>query len=218
MKDQWMKLQNGSDVRGVALEGVEGEAVNFSPETAAKIAVAFAEWLSDKIDKPCEELRISIGRDSRLSGPAIAAEVSKYLLDIGVDVVDTGLASTPAMFMSTIIEGYQYDGAMMLTASHLPFNRNGMKFFTPDGGLEKADITSILERAASGSKADAAPVVRGTYSEVDFISVYAEHLCNVIRKGANDPDDYDQPLKGMRIVLDAGNGAGGFFDEKVLQP
>ena len=50
--------------------------------------------------------------------------------------------------MSTILAGHQYDGAIMLTASHLPSNRNGLKFFTAKGGLESADITAILAGAA----------------------------------------------------------------------
>ena len=51
------------------------------------------------------------------------------------------------MFMSTVFEDIKADGAVMVTASHLPYNRNGLKFFTPDGGLEKADIARILEIA-----------------------------------------------------------------------
>jgi Phosphoglucomutase/phosphomannomutase, alpha/beta/alpha domain I len=47
--------------------------------------------------------------------------------------------------------GYEYDGAIMITASHLPFNRNGMKFFTSAGGLEKPDISAILRLAAEES-------------------------------------------------------------------
>ena len=48
------------------------------------------------------------------------------------------------MFMSTVTDGYNCDGAIMLTASHSPFNRNGLKFFTPQGGLGKPDISEIL--------------------------------------------------------------------------
>ena len=59
-----------------------------------------------------------------------------------------GLATTPACFMSTIEKGYMYDGALMCTASHLPWNRNGIKFFTKSGGLKKPDISAILGFAA----------------------------------------------------------------------
>ena len=48
------------------------------------------------------------------------------------------------MYMSTVFESTLFDGAVMLTASHLPFNRNGVKFFTKEGGLNESDIKNIL--------------------------------------------------------------------------
>jgi phosphomannomutase len=212
----WKKLQNGSDIRGVAMEGVVGEKVNLTPEVCKRIACAFGLWLSRNKNKNIKDMRISIGNDSRLSGESLRNAAIDGLTGMGAKVFSFGLASTPAMFMSTVIEGYQYDGAIMLTASHLPFNRNGLKFFTAEGGLEKQDISDILELA----EADEFPVggVKGTVQNVDFISVYAADLVEKIRKGANHPDNYNQPLKGLRIIVDAGNGAGGFFTNKVLEP
>lgn len=216
MLDSWKHLQNGSDIRGVALEGVDGEPVNLTPEIAKTIAMSFAVWLSEKPDLAARKLRISVGRDSRLSGPVLLDAAVSGLSEMGCDVTDVGIASTPAMFMSTVIPGYEFDGAIMLTASHLPFNRNGLKFFTPEGGLEKQDITAILELASAGSENTAG--TPGEVSYMDFISVYAGHLVANIRKEAADPDDFDHPLNGLHILVDAGNGAGGFFADKVLKP
>ena len=50
-----------------------------------------------------------------------------------------------------IVAGYEYDGGIIITASHLPFNRNGFKFFTKEGGLEKGDIKVILQQAAAAA-------------------------------------------------------------------
>ena len=147
LTDKWKKLQNGSDIRGVALEGIEGQHVNLTPEIAGQLACAFGQWLKEKTGKAYEELTVAIGNDSRLSGADLNAAVAKGLSMMGITVINCNLASTPAMFMTTVIEGYEYDGSIMLTASHLPFNRNGLKFFTKDGGLEKADITAILQLA-----------------------------------------------------------------------
>ena len=61
-----------------------------------------------------------------------------------MQVCDCGLASTPSMFMSTVFEEFKEDGAIVITASHLPYNRNGMKFFDKDGGLNKEDIKSLI--------------------------------------------------------------------------
>lgn len=216
LTDKWKKLQNGSDIRGVALEGVAGENVNLTEEAAERIACAFGVWLSDKKKKALADLKVSIGNDSRLSGPALRQAVIKGLTSLGCQVFNCGLASTPAMFMSTVIAGYEYDGAIMLTASHLPFNRNGLKFFTNEGGLEKQDITQILTITEKGDFQASASA--GKVDEVDFISVYAADLVEKIRKGANSTENYMKPLEGFRIIVDAGNGAGGFFVEKVLEP
>lgn len=136
----------------------------------------------------------------------------------GATVVDMGLATTPACFMSCITEGARYDGSVMLTASHLPFNRNGMKFFTKDGGLDKPDIKDICERAAKYVEAGVGDVKapKGVVS-APFLPTYAAQLCDIIRKGVNSKSNYNKPLTGMKIVVDAGNGSGGFFADMVLK-
>ncbi len=212
LSEKWKKLQNGSDIRGVALEGIEGQHVNLTPEIAGQIACAFGEWLAKKTAKPYSDLTVAIGNDSRLSGADLNAAVSEGLSKLGITVINCNLASTPAMFMTTVIEGYEYDGSIMLTASHLPFNRNGLKFFTKDGGLEKADITAILQLAQDNTYT--AVDSKGTVKDLDFISVYAADIVRKIREKTGE----DKPLDGFRIVVDAGNGAGGFYAEKVLKP
>ncbi len=212
----WKKLQNGSDIRGIALEGVENERVNLTPEIATILGRAFVTWLSGKVNKPPTELIVAVGRDSRLSGPAIMQATLDGITAIGSAANDFAMASTPAMFMSTITPGFECDGAIMLTASHLPFNRNGLKFFTAQGGLEKQDITDILALAAT-NKFDLA-AVKGSITDRDFMSVYAKQFVDKIRQSVNHPTDFDRPLAGLKIIVDAGNGAGGFYVDRVLQP
>ena len=210
-----LKLQNGTDVRGIAAEGIPGDAVNFVPEDANRIAQAFVKWLSKKSGIAAADLKIAVGHDSRITAEPLKEAILKGLTAQGAKAIDCHLASTPSMFMSTVYEEFKYNGSIMITASHLPFNRNGMKFFDPEGGLEHDDITDILTIAEELSVQDADI---STLEEVDLISSYSAHLCEKIRVGAADPDHYDQPLKGLKIVVDAGNGAGGFFVEKVLKP
>ncbi|MGD1900519.1 MAG: phosphomannomutase/phosphoglucomutase [Phormidesmis sp.] len=212
----WQRLQNGSDIRGVALEGVAGESVNLTPEVAYKLGQAFVTWLAKTLDKAASDLVVSVGRDSRLSGPALMSGLAEGMRSIGASVYDFAIASTPAMFMSTVTPGYSCDGAIMLTASHLPFNRNGLKFFTAQGGLNKPDIAQILKLAYEDEFLTAA--AQGEFSAKDFISVYSDGLVQQIRQSVNHLDDYEQPLKGLHIVVDAGNGAGGFYTDKVLKP
>ncbi|TCO08796.1 phosphohexomutase domain-containing protein [Natronoflexus pectinivorans] len=211
----WKKLQNGSDIRGIALEGVQNEAVNLTPEVVARLGEAFAAWLNEN-HPTSEQTRIAVGMDSRLSGPRLSKALTDQLSKCGIEVFDVGLASTPAMFMSTVMGEEPMHGAIMLTASHLPYNRNGLKFFTPKGGLEKEDITKILEYASGLQefKSDGKGSVKSCY----FMEKYAAHFVDLIRTKVNHPDHYDEPLKGLKIVVDAGNGAGGFYATKVLKP
>ncbi len=73
--------------------------------------------------------------------------------------------------------GYKYDGAVMITASHLPFNRNGFKFFTAAGGFEKGDISTLLAAAAAEHAAEDAPNPRpgGRYADDAFVLSSALH-------------------------------------------
>ena len=52
-------------------------------------------------------------------------------------------------------------------------------------------------------------------ASADFLPVYADSLCELIRRGVNHPDHYATPLEGLKVVVDAGNGSGGFFESMV---
>jgi phosphomannomutase len=209
----WSQFKSGTDIRGVASEGVEGQSVNLTNEVITDITKGFVKWLCDKTGKNSTELTVAVGRDSRISGPRIMEQVEKALMAGGVQVLNCGLASTPSMFMTTV--DLKCDGAVQITASHHPFNRNGLKFFTVDGGLESDDITALLENAENKSFVD--NCTGGTTKTVDYMSQYCKHLRDMICKGVNSKN-YDKPLEGFKIVVDAGNGAGGFYADKVLAP
>ena len=215
----YSKLQNGSDIRGVAMEGVPGEEVNLTPDTARRIAAAFVVFLEKRTGRSAKELKVGVGHDSRLSADALSEAVLKGLEAGGVTAYNCGLASTPSMFMSTVLPELMYDGAIMITASHLPFNRNGMKFFTREGGLESADIKEILQLTADGAegKEEAGVFAEPAAEKVDLLGFYSGALRDIIKKEVNGKE-YEKPLKGLKIVVDASNGAGGFFAERVLRP
>ena len=205
-----MKLANGSDVRGVAVEGVADEPVNLTPEAANRITSAFVHFLTDKTGKKDHGLRVAVGHDCRISSPALKDAALEALTAAGVVTVDCGLASTPAMFMTTVFKETEMDGAIMITASHLPYNRNGLTFFTTDGGIESADVKKLLEDAGR------IPEMQGDRRKVQSYNLmerYGHYLRKKIRKALCVEDD---PLKGLHIVVDAGNGNGGFFVTQVL--
>lgn len=217
----YKRLQNGSDIRGVAVEGVKGEEINLTEREAANIAKGFVKWIRAKRNK--EKITVAIGRDSRISGPVLLKGLIKGFADEGVLAYDCGYASTPAMFMATIFEEINADGSIMITASHLPFNRNGFKFFTAEGGLDKGDIAKILEYARGAEKAtskeneeiDKKDKIEENVVKKDLMSLYCRYLRELIIKGTGGEK---RPLDGMRIVVDAGNGCGGFFANDVLKP
>ncbi len=215
-KFNWKGLQNESDIRGIAIKGVEDEAVNLSPSVVERLGESFIYWLSSRVNKG-EHLRISVGMDSRLSGPKLKKTLCDTFINYGIDVYDLGLASTPAMFMTTLMAENPADGAIMLTASHLPYNRNGLKFYTSKGGLEKKDISDILDFAAGDSSLKKAEK-KGKVIESNYIDEYASNFVDMIRSSVKDPVNFNEPLKGFKIVVDAGNGAGGFYATKVLSP
>ncbi len=217
MEKQYLKLQNGSDVRGIAMEGVEGEHVNLTPEIAMYIAAAFVEFAAERCGKTVEEVKVSVGHDSRLTAEAIKAGVLAGIQKTGAGAVDCSLSSTPSMFMSTILPQLNYDGAVMITASHLPFNRNGLKFFLKEGGLESKDIKVLLKRAAELAETGIVEAEQKEIESLDLLSHYSANLRQIICKEI-DATEEEKPLAGMHFVVDAGNGAGGFFATQVLEP
>ena len=204
----YSKFKSGSDIRGYAL-GDETTPLFMSDEMVMRSGAAFLSWLKKKTGK--EEPCVSVGHDSRLSAERIKNAVIKALVSNGAKVVDCSLASTPAMFMTTVELGC--DGAVQITASHHPKDRNGLKFFTRDGGLDGKDIADILDIA--GKTKNPVGNENGECISRDFMKRYSEILREMIIKGVNNGD---RPLEGMKIVVDAGNGVGGFYAYDVLAP
>ena len=205
----YAQLQNGSDIRGVALEGIPGESVNLTKLETYHIAQSFAIWLSKQLNKPVDTLRIAIASDSRLSASDLKVGIFSGFSNLGVTPIDCSIASTPSAFMSTVFKEINSDAGIMITASHLPFNRNGMKFFTRKGGLNKSDITALINGV------DTSNIYSENLSTVesfDLIGHYSAHIVQLIREGTGS----QKPFTGMKLIVDAGNGAGGFFADKVL--
>ena len=228
MKD-YSKLQNGSDIRGVAISAEKGEIPNLTAEAAADIARGFLAWLCVKTGKAPSDLKLAIGRDPRVTGRTLTDGLMHGFGPYGCRVLNCGLASTPAMFMATVFPELACDGTIMITASHLPWNRNGFKFFTADGGLEKKDISDILafaeesEKATDvlGEKENSDGFIHRSgekiypAEEADVMGPYCRHLRELIVAGC---ELGERPLEGLKITVDAGNGAGGFYARDVLTP
>ena len=207
----YKELKSGTDVRGIASD-LGGKTVNLTDTAVYDITSAFAVFVANKYGKKTGELKLAVGHDSRISADRISVKVIEAFKSLGVHIIDCGLASTPAMFMTTV--DIQTDGAVQITASHHPFDRNGLKFFTREGGLESAELSEIIDLAEKGNF----PKCDGSLLEkMDYMSVYAKGLRSIICKSVGKTEE-EKPLADYHIVVDAGNGVGGFYATDVLAP
>lgn len=208
-----MHLKSGTDVRGIAVATENFPEIQLTEEVVKAISASFVDFLCEKTGKKINDLTVSVGHDSRISAMKIRKAVVDEIATMGVNVLYCSYCSTPAMFMTTVTRGC--DGAIQITASHHPFDRNGLKFFTRDGGLSGDELKKILANAEQEKQREYTN--DGTIKEIDYISEYSEILRNLIKEEVG-AKEYDYPLKNFRIAVDAGNGVGGFYAEKVLAP
>jgi len=204
--DRYLKLKSGSDVRGVAVAR-EGIAPDLTEDAVYDITCAYLYWLAQRLGK--ETLKIAVGHDVRISCPKLCHAVKRAITESGCTEVFCDLASTPSMFTLLKEGNYGCDGSVMITASHLPYYMNGLKFFTLNGGLGGEDIEEILRLAASSACLEKA---EGGYEEKSFMYSYEDKLVSLVRDGTGEV----APLIGKKIIIDAGNGGGKFF-ETVLK-
>lgn len=203
-------LKSGTDIRGFACD-LGGKKTELTDTAVDDIISAFVVWYINKFNKKPEELKISLGHDSRITADRICKTVITALINSGATVLDCGLASTPAMFMTTVDLGA--DAAIEITASHHPFDRNGIKIFLPSGGLEGSDVSEILSLASDGMRVE--NVKSGSSVTTYYMKDYAKRLRDLIINGVGKGE---MPLKGLKIAVDAGNGVGGFYADEVLKP
>ncbi|NEW62119.1 phosphomannomutase/phosphoglucomutase [Granulicatella sp. zg-ZJ] len=204
------QLQNGSDIRGIAISTTDYEA-NLTEKEIPSIVSGIIHWARQTQENKYQNgtLTIGIGRDSRISGETLVNAFIQSAREQGVNLIDFGLATTPAMFMSTQFEMFKCDIGIMITASHLPYYFNGIKIFSAVSGAEHDDIDYILSHTTPNTNGRI-----GTIKTDDILTPYAQDLVQKIKNGMQTTDE--TPLKNMHIIVDAGNGAGGFFVDKVL--
>ena len=96
------QLKSGTDIRGVAVDGVEGQPVTLTDAAVEAILASFLMWCKRHLGLSAHGLRVAVGRDSRVSGPRIVQAIQRVLLRYGAVGLDCGLASTPSMFLATL--------------------------------------------------------------------------------------------------------------------
>lgn len=202
-------LKSGSDLRGVAV-AQSGSPATLTPEAVRRVGLAFARLTAARLGKEAGELTFAVGHDSRITGEALAGAMIAGLSAAGAAVHPCGLCTTPAMFLTTQPTYLGLDGAVMITASHHPWNRNGCKFFWPQGGLSGEDIDALIRAAeAAPDPGEHLPIS----SPVDFLQTYQRFLQGLFQENLGGAT----PLAGLAIVVDAGGGAGGFYADLLAR-
>lgn len=208
-------LISGTDIRGIVSK-FEDREINLSVDEVKFIAKGFGLWIEKNCGKQARnenrKIKIAVGYDARLTGPVFLESIKNVLKNMGIDVYNCEMTITPSLFMTTIFDDYKVDGAIMITASHLPSYYNGLKFFSLKGGLEKEEVVELLEL----SKANPEFIEvkdKGIEIKKELANDYAKYLVELIRKQA---ENGEKPLENLKIVIDAGNGAAGFIAENVI--
>ena len=179
------------DVRGI----YPGE---INEDVARAIGVGFIAYLKAG--------RIALGRDMRLSSPALAAAFIDGVTSQGADVVDYGMMSTDMLYFA--VARNKHEGGVQVTASHNPKQYNGMKMvrqeaFPLSGDAGISDIRDMI----AGNRLPPPAARRGTVTTAEVLDPYIEHVMSFI-----DP----AVIKPFNVVLDAGSGMGGLVAPRLF--
>ncbi|WP_207459413.1 phosphoglucosamine mutase [Azospirillum sp. SYSU D00513] len=188
-------------------DGIRGTA-NIDPmtaETALRVAMATAL----QFRRGDHRHRVVIGKDTRLSGYLLEPALTAGFISMGMDVVLVGPLPTPAVAMLT--RSLRADMGVMISASHNPYQDNGIKLFGPDGYKLSDEVEAAIEaRLARDFCTDlAAPPDLGRASRLDDATGrYIEYVKNTFPRGLR--------LDGLKIVVDCAHGAAYRVAPKVL--
>jgi phosphomannomutase/phosphoglucomutase len=145
---------------------------------------------------------LAVARDCRLSGDRLHAALVRGLVEAGVKVVDVGVGPTPMLYFA--VHHLGTDGGVMITGSHNPADENGFKVMRGKASFFGADIQTLRARL----EADDLPLAAGGGLRTE--SVQDAYIAALTK-------DITRPPAGMKVVLDAGNGAGGPLGARALR-
>ena len=179
-------------------DGIRGTANQYPMTAATALLVGQAAALH--FTRGNHRHRVVIGKDTRISGYMIEQALTAGFVSCGMDVILVGPIPTPAVAMLT--RSLRADIGVMISASHNPFEDNGIKIFGPDGYKLSDEMESEIEQRINGDMgADLAPPAElgRAYRLDDAIGRYTEFVKQTFPKG--------KTLDGIKIVLDCANGA-----------
>jgi phosphomannomutase/phosphoglucomutase len=178
--------------------------VDFNCEFAYRLGLAYANYAKQQLSK--DNITLAVGRDCRLSGPELEEQLVKGLQAGGANVVRSGMGATPQLYF-TVFEK-DLDGGIQVSASHNPAPDNGFKMLVGKGTLSGSSIQDLKAMVLSDDSLVAeAP---GTVEEYDAQHYYLQDL--IARS-----KDHTNLSKGLKVVVDGGNGVGGPLGPELLR-
>src|SRR3954471_1762275 len=186
------------------IRGLYGEQID--EDVAEQVGRGFARVIADLSGKPVSELRLGLGRDMRLTAPALAARYSAGMQAEGAHVLDVGQVGTEMLYY--LVGSRELDGGLMCTASHNPAAYTGAKLvkegaiaLSGDEGIQ--DIRRMLEEGLPEPSGEP-----GTVEDADLYEEFQQAALKTI-----DPSN----VKPMKVVVDGGNGMAGPMVGPVLR-
>ncbi len=200
-------IKSISGFRGT-IGGKVGEGL--SPIDTVKFTAAFAAFIKELYGK--EKITIVLGRDARVSGEMVSHLVVGTLMGMGVDVIDTGLSTTPTVEVA--VTDLKADAGIILTASHNPMQWNALKFLNNKGEFISASEGKRVLEIADDDNYDFAQVEHlGKYITDD--TTVDKHIEKVLALELVDVEAIKQV--GFRVAFDAVCSTGGFVLNKLLK-
>jgi len=188
-------------------DGVRGVAnTELTPELAYSIGRAGAYVLTKHANG---RAKILVGRDTRISGPLLECALVAGMCSVGADVVISGVIPTPAIAYLVRTEGF--DAGVMISASHNPFEHNGIKYFSGTGYKLSDEIEEEIEAIILDN---AVEIENPTHEKVGNVT-YDYSLCDKYIEFAKSTINVD--FSGMKIAIDCANGASSMTAEKTLK-
>lgn len=186
------KLFGTDGIRGVVNAGLDADL-------AYKVGLAAAQVLA-KNKKPGEKPVVTIGKDTRISGDLLKGSLIAGLCTAGADVLDLGTLPTPGVAWVTVDEGA--DAGIVISASHNPFEHNGIKIFNGKGFKLSDELEEKIEDIVLFGHNDVARKTHGEIGKVSYVAEkavadYIDHLQSTITSD----------LASLRILVDCANGA-----------
>lgn len=197
-----MKRLFGTD----GIRAVAGEPP-LDPPTVRKFGAALADVLRCR-ERDGDGCRVVIGRDTRESGPWLSDAVVAGLASRDVEATDAGVISTPGL--AHVLQVGRFQAGVMISASHNPFEDNGLKAFGPQGAKLADDTEHEIEKLIlDDGLADPGERNGAARSDPELVREYVKHLAEIVSPPGC--------LEGMRLVLDCANGAASTLAPEVFR-